>query len=110
MSDEAKKNDDLKQRFDLIPPDALFEIAEVYTLGAKKYGDRNWQKGMRWGRTFSAIMRHLWAWLGGEDWDRETGLSHLAHAAWGCLTLLAYSRRGLGVDDRKDDENGRQEE
>lgn len=96
----AKKYDSGKERFDLIPPDSLFQIARVFTMGAGKYGDRNWEKGMAWGRVFAAVMRHLWKWWRGEAFDDESGLSHLAHAAWGCLVLMEYSRLSSGVDDR----------
>ena len=99
---EGRKDDDGKARFDLLPPDALWEVVRVYTFGAGKYGDRNWEKGIRWGRVFAAICRHLFAWWLGERHDPETGLSHLAHAAWGCKTLLAYELRGMTeFDERK---------
>lgn len=94
------KHDSGKQRYDLIPPDALDEIVKILTLGADKYDDRNWEKGMDWGRYFGACMRHLWAWWGGEDCDRETGFSHLAHAGCCIFFLLAYEKRGVGLDDR----------
>lgn len=97
----ALKFDNGKNRFDLIPPYALWEIARIYTYGAQKYEDNNWlRSGMKWGRFFSAIMRHLWKWWGGEKLDKESGLPHLAHAAWGCLALLQYEKEKLGVDDR----------
>ena len=99
-SEGGIKLDSEKLRYDLIPPDALEELAKVYTFGARKYGDRNWEKGLRWGRVFGAVFRHFIAWAKGEDADEETGLHPLAHAAWGCLTLLAYAKRGIGQDDR----------
>jgi hypothetical protein len=45
-------------------------------------------------------MRHLSAWWQGEDKDPETGMSHMLHAAWNALTLVAYELRGIGEDDR----------
>ena len=87
---EGLKYDEDKLRFDLLPPKALELLAEVYTSGAKKYEDRNMEMGMSWGRVFGAAMRHLWAFWRGEDKDAESGLYHLAHAAWCCLTLLDY--------------------
>ena len=98
---QGVKHDAGKERFDLIPPWPLLELAKIYTVGAAKYGDRNWEKGITWGRVFAAIMRHLWQWLCGEDNDPEDGLSHLAHAAWGCLTLMEYSRTHPELDDRQ---------
>ena len=99
---EGIKHDQGKARFDLVPPDALFEVVRVYNYGATLYGDRNWEKGILWGRVFAAICRHLYSWWRGEDHDPESGIHHLAHAAWGCLALLAYELRGMeAFDDRK---------
>ena len=100
MDTTARKDDTNKARFDLIPPRPLYQLAEVYTAGAKKYADRNWEKGMKWGRIFGAIMRHLWSFWMGENNDRESGQPHLAHAAWGCLTLLEYTNTHPEMDDR----------
>ena len=98
--DEAIKYDHGKLRYDLVPPEALEELVRVYSFGAAKYDQDQWRKGMSWRRVFAAIMRHTWAWMRGEDRDSESGLPHLAHAAWGCFTLLAYGKGGLGQDDR----------
>lgn len=98
--EEGKKYDQGKLRYDLIPPDALDALARVYTAGAEKYGDRNWEQGLAWGRIFGAIMRHSWAFWRGEDCDKESGLPHMAHVAWGAFTLLTFFLRGTGKDDR----------
>lgn len=98
---EAKKFDDGKPRFDLLPSDAVAGVAEVLSYGATKYAARNWEHGLAWGRLARAALGHLFAWLGGEDLDRESGLPHLDHAACSVLMLSATVRRGLGVDDRK---------
>lgn len=94
------KDDATKARYDLIPPEALEAYAAVLTFGAKKYADRNWETGMRWGRCFGAAMRHLWAWWRGEDRDPETGLSHLAHAMFCIGALLTYEITHREHDDR----------
>lgn len=97
---EGLKFDEGKVRLDLLPFDALTEVAKVLTHGANKYGDRNWEKGMKWGRLLGAALRHLFAWARREDLDPETGLSHLAHAACSVLFLLTYTLRGIDGDDR----------
>jgi hypothetical protein len=97
---EGHKDDDGKLRLDLIPPELLADTAAVLTFGAAKYGERNWEKGMRWGRVFAAAMRHLLAWWAGQDKDPETGLSHLAHVLCCVMFLATYERRGIGHDDR----------
>lgn len=89
------------ERFDLIPFDALEEVARVYGEGAKKYEDDNWLKGYRWRLSLGALLRHVARFMCGEDRDRETGCLHLAHAAWHCLTLITFMQRGLGTDDRR---------
>jgi hypothetical protein len=99
-NEAALNYDGGKLRYDLIPADALDELAKVYTAGAEKYADRNWEAGMSWSRAFGSLMRHAWAWMRGEDIDSESGLPHMAHAAFRCLQLLAYAKRGVGGDDR----------
>jgi hypothetical protein len=95
-----------KTRFDLLPVGALTEIAEVLTFGAEKYGAHNWSRGTAWSRYFAALLRHLFAWWGGEDRDPETGASHLAHAGCCLLFLLEYQRHGWGSDDRRSGPDG----
>lgn len=97
---EGRKDDNGKAPWHLLPPDALNEIVLVLEFGAQKYGDRNWERGMAWSRPFSALMRHMWAWWRGEDFDPETGMSHLAHAGCCILFLMTYRGRATGVDDR----------
>jgi len=98
---EGRKDDAEKPRHDLIPPELNDAVARVLSFGAAKYGSRNWESGMRWGRPFAAMMRHMWAWWRGEEADAETGMSHLWHAAC-CLTfLISYEARKIGEDDRK---------
>ena len=98
---DGTKDDQEKNRIELMPFDALVELGKLYTIGARKYGDRNWEKGIKYSRVFGALMRHAWAWWNREDNDPETGLSHIIHAAWNALVLVAYTLRGMNNwDDR----------
>jgi hypothetical protein len=99
-TDPGSKYDAGKLRMDLIPADSLRDLAEVYTFGAEKYEDEGWRKGISWKRIYGAVLRHLTAWFLGEDLDQESGLPHLAHACWGLMTLLNYSRNHKQLDDR----------
>lgn len=98
----AVKHDAGKARWDLLPPELMEQTALVLGFGATKYGNRNWEKGMAWGRPFAALMRHMWAWWRQENGgkDAETGYSHLAHAAACLAFLIAYEQRQAGDDDR----------
>ncbi|KKN68954.1 hypothetical protein LCGC14_0446390 [marine sediment metagenome] len=100
MTDDARKNDGDKLRYDLIPADALEQVADLFTLGARKYGDRNWEQGFNYTRVYAAMMRHLQAWYMGEDYDSEDGQHHLAPVAWGALVLLHFQLSGPTMDDR----------
>ena len=86
----GRKDGSEKNRFDLIPADALEEVAKVFTFGAKKYGDRNWEKGLSYGRLFGAMMRHAWAWWKGESYDSENKCHHLSSVIFSALALLHY--------------------
>lgn len=100
MSTKGIKHDGGKPRVELLPFDALLEVSQVFSIGAEKYGERNWEKGMNWSRLFGATLRHLSAWWQGEKKDPESGYSHLLHAGCNILFLIAYEIRGVGKDDR----------
>lgn len=86
--------------FALIPSESLWELAELYGYGAAKYDPDNWRRGYSWRLSFSALMRHLWAFWRGEDRDPESGFKHLTHAAWHCLTLAWFMDNRRSHDDR----------
>lgn len=94
------KFDQGKDRYELIPPEGPRAVAVILGIGAAKYAARNWEQGMEWSRPYAAIQRHLQAWWGGENNDRDTGKSHLWHVATNIFFLIAYEARGKGTDDR----------
>lgn len=91
------------ERYDLLPKEALDAMARVYAFGAEKYADHNWRKGYEWSKSFAAAMRHMWAFWNGETFDEESGLPHLAHAAFHLNAMLTWLERdgeGGQFDDR----------
>lgn len=90
------------ERMGLLPWDALTTLSRVYGFGATKYAEHNWRRGYKWSLSFDALQRHLAAFWTGEDRDPESGLPHLAHAAFHVLTLLVFSgdARYAPLDDR----------
>jgi Domain of unknown function (DUF5664) len=86
-------------RFDLIPPAAMWALAEVYGAGCKKYSDRNWEKGYAWGLSIAALERHLNLWKQGESIDKETGCHHLMQVVWHAVALFIFELKKLGTDD-----------
>ncbi len=98
---EGAKNDAGKPAMGLLAPEMLFAVSTILEFGARKYAARNWEKGISYTRVFGGLMRHLWAWWGGEDTDPETGYSHLWHAGCGIMFLIAYEERNMtDFDDR----------
>lgn len=97
---QGRKDDSGKLRYDLIPAYPLKCLAEVYTIGARKYDDRNWEKGIQWGRVFAAMMRHAWKWWAGEERDPVDGQLHLSSVAWCAFALMQYGRTHPELDDR----------
>lgn len=103
-TEEAVKYDEGKGRYDLLPWDAIEEVVRVYTKGALKYADRNWEKGkgLPYSRLFAAAHRHMQQWWGGENQDPEFGTHHLAHAAF-CLLGLLHFELTRAAGNREDD-------
>lgn len=100
MMNPAVKADSEKVRLDLLPVRPLIEIGMVLTYGANKYSPRNWEKGFVWSRPYAAILRHLFAWFGGQTNDPETGFNHLAHAMCEIMFLMEFSYTHPEMDDR----------
>jgi hypothetical protein len=101
ISKGGVKKDAGKLRWSLLPWDAVEEVVKVLMFGAEKYADRNWEKGMDYGRLFDASLRHKvdW-WQKGATVAEDSKIHHLAHDACDILFLLAYELRKQGNDDR----------
>jgi hypothetical protein len=83
-----------------LDPVALIELSRVAGMGANKYAAHNFLRGYDYSLSFNAMMRHALLFWAGEDADPESGLSHMAHAAWMALSLVSFVERGVGNDDR----------
>jgi hypothetical protein len=102
MADEITglRHNEGKPRWALLPWDGLLSCVRVLEMGARKYSDRNWEGGLSWQETSECLLRHLTAWLQGEDLDGESGLDHTAHVLCNALFLATMVVRGSGRDDR----------
>ena len=98
---EALKYDDGKPPIGLVDRKALEGLAQVLAYGANKYSKQNWRLGMKYSRLYNATLRHLFAFIDGEDYDPESGLPHLDHAMFGLMVLSNYTKSGrTELDDR----------
>lgn len=71
-----------KGRCDLLPMCALLRLARHYENGCKKYGDRNWEKGIPAHSFADSALRHMLKYMDGMD-DED----HLIAAVWNLLGL-----------------------
>lgn len=84
-----------KPRFDLIPPEAMLSLASTFTLGAKKYNDRDWEKGIPFSVALGALKRHLNAFELGDMINTADGdIEHIAHVMWWAVALTTFIKRG----------------
>lgn len=97
---QADHFDSGKPPLALLPRFSLEAAADVVGFGAQKYTAHNWRKGLSWTSIMSSALRHLLAFNDGEDLDKESGLSHLAHALCDIMFLLQYTDTKIDLDDR----------
>jgi hypothetical protein len=94
MSDKVGvKYDKDKPQWSLMPWNALKDVVDVLTYGAKKYAPDNWKivPNARQ-RYIDAGFRHFTSYANGEKNDCETGMNHLAHAICCMLFLIAFDK------------------
>jgi hypothetical protein len=89
-----------KRRYDLLPPDAMAALADLMTIGSRKYAERNWELGMAFSDASASLERHLQDWKAGIDHDDESRQLQMAHVAINAIFLLTWQLRDLGQDDR----------
>ena len=89
-----------KPRLELLDPYAMEQAAAVLGFGATKYSPWNWTKGIAYTRLAGSALRHIFAFLRGQDLDPESGLPHLAHGICCLMMLLGTTQRHPEMDDR----------
>lgn len=62
---------------------AYLEVSQHYAEGAKKYADRNMEKGIPWHSMVDSALRHYTKWRRGDDDE-----PHVRAVIWNLLTLL----------------------
>jgi hypothetical protein len=86
----------------VVPMRVLAEVAVALLEGALKYGRFNWRDaGVRASVYQDAVGRHLDAWQEGQDYDPDSGLSHITKAIAGLVILRDSMLEGNWTDDRK---------
>lgn len=80
---------DLKVPLQFIPPTAVVALGVGLAEGGRKYGPFNWREIPVEYMTYAgAVMRHLQAWIDGENFDPDSGNPHLYHAIASLAILI----------------------
>jgi hypothetical protein len=79
---EAAMNAVIKKCYDGCIPTAMLEVARHYEDGAKKYSDRNWEKGIPAHCYVDSAVRHYLKWLRGDSDE-----PHARAVLWNLLSL-----------------------
>jgi integrase len=90
-----------KLRWSLIDWKSLEPMVRVLEKGAQKYDDHNWKKGMPTSQISESLLRHMFAFMNGEDNDLETNESHLGHVMCNVMFLIYNLRENPQFDDRQ---------
>ncbi len=96
------KKDDNKYDPTMLTIEMVELVSKVRMFGAKKYARGNFKiTGFKYTRSLAAALRHIFAYLSGEDNDPESGLSHLGHAICSIEHCIYDSKHHPENDDRK---------
>lgn len=109
MSEQGRKYDGGKLRYDLIPVLALEEMVKGLTYGTIKYDDNNWVKvpeGRK--RYMAATLRHIQEYRKGNLWDEEQDIHHLAAAMNNLSFIVEKDLRGW--EDNSDERASHEED
>lgn len=92
---------DLKVPLALVPSSALIWMGRAFKEGARKYGPYNWREKAVETMTYAnATLRHLYAWIDGEDVDPESGMPHLGLAMASLAIIADATETGCSIDTR----------
>jgi hypothetical protein len=86
-----------KRRWCLAPLHVLGEIVDVLQWAIERetpppYTRDSWRHIPNWREVYGdAILRHLTAWQGGQDFDPESGRLHVSHIGASVFILIARS-------------------
>lgn len=72
-----------KGRMDLLPACALIRLSKHFEAGAKKYEERNWEKGIPISSFIDSGLRHIACYM-----DGKTDEDHLCAAAWNLICAM----------------------
>lgn len=97
---KAKRFNKGKPKWSFVDFESLEPLVKVLEYGAKKYSKNNWKKGTTTEETCESLLRHTFAFLSGEDNDKESGLSHIGHIQANAMFLAYVMKHKKHLDNR----------
>lgn len=100
---DPKRLQPKKASIEFVPVALLEACSEALAEGRVKYGTAKWRETDTEAMTYvGGILRHLYAWIDGEDIDPDSsiGKRHLAGAAASLAILLDVIAMGTVIDNR----------
>ena len=98
---QALRYNEGKLQWSMIDFKSLEGMVRVLEMGAKKYSKDNWKLGMPVTQVCESLMRHLFAYMSGEDTDPESGESHMSHVLVNAMFVEYIMKERSEFDDRK---------
>ena len=77
--EQALRYNNGKTKWSLVDFKSLEPMVKVLEYGAQKYSPDNWKKGLPTKEVCESLLRHTFAYMSGEDIDKESGCEHLGH-------------------------------
>jgi len=103
--EKAERHNKEKLKWSLVDSDALVPMVQVLEFGANKYAPDNWKKGLPTLEICESLIRHLYAYMNGEDNDTESGLPHVGHIMANSMFLSYHHQFLASMDNRRTDAN-----
>lgn len=86
-----------------VPLEAIGAGAAALEYGARKYDNRNWEKGLPWQQMIDSLKRHIDDFERRRDYDDGddgSGMHQVCMIMASAMMLTASVVRGIGEDDR----------
>jgi hypothetical protein len=92
--EQAKRYNEGKPQWSLVHYKSLEPMVRVLEFGCEKYDRDNWKKGMPTNKILESMQRHLAALMDGEQFDSETGISHMGHIQCNAMFYNYHTKNG----------------
>lgn len=88
-----RENKEGKGRYDLLPPRAIHRLAKRFEFGAKKYADRDHEKGISNKQLLDSALRHTFQYMKGDNSE-----DHLSAAVWNLMIIIEQEEKDGKTD------------